>query len=72
MQGASNKCFPSDAGTYYEARKSGSRARICNTDAELISAVYHAFGKLGFQARLEPPLRGFKTRRGARMARIQA
>jgi hypothetical protein len=32
VQGSADKCFPSDAGAYYEARRSGSRARICNTD----------------------------------------
>lgn len=31
-QGESEKCFPSDAGSYFAARKSGDRSRICNTD----------------------------------------
>ena len=30
-QGQTDKCFPSDAGEYYAARKAGSTARICNT-----------------------------------------
>ncbi len=30
-QGEPNKCFPGDAGEYYEARKVGNQSRICNT-----------------------------------------
>jgi len=30
-QGDKNKCFPGDAGEYYEARKEGITSRICNT-----------------------------------------
>jgi hypothetical protein len=36
VQGADEKCFPGDAASYYQARKSGSRARICNTDVSSI------------------------------------
>ncbi|XP_063614109.1 uncharacterized protein LOC134787286 [Penaeus indicus] len=32
VQGATNKCFPSSAAEYYEARKAGSADRICNED----------------------------------------
>lgn len=32
VQGATNKCFPSSAAEYYEARKGGSTVRICNED----------------------------------------
>jgi len=35
-QGNANKCLPSDAGAYYQARKSGSAERICNTDVASI------------------------------------
>jgi hypothetical protein len=36
VQGATNKCFPSDAAPYYAARKQGNHERICNTDASSI------------------------------------
>lgn len=35
-QGQTNKCFPGDAGEYYEARKGGDQSRICNTSYESI------------------------------------
>lgn len=46
-QGNTEKCFPSDAGTYYNARKSGSKERICNTDVNSIDGghvpIYYAY-----------------------------
>lgn len=30
-QGEANKCFPGDAGEYYEERKAGNQSRVCNT-----------------------------------------
>jgi hypothetical protein len=47
VQGAANKCLPSDAGDYYELRKSGSKARVCNTDINSIEnglvPIYYAY-----------------------------
>jgi hypothetical protein len=47
VQGAPNKCLPSDAGDYYELRKSGSKARVCNTDISSIEnglvPIYYAY-----------------------------
>lgn len=46
-QGQEEKCFPSDAGDYYNARKSGSKERICNTDVGSIDGnrvpVYYSY-----------------------------
>ncbi len=36
VQGASEKCFPGDAASYYAARKAGNHERICNTDVSSI------------------------------------
>ncbi len=38
-QGEPEKCLPSDAASYFEARKSGDRSRICNTD---LTSLYDA------------------------------
>jgi hypothetical protein len=47
VQGAKDKCFPSDAGEYYAIRKSGSRERVCNTDAASVEnglvPTYYAY-----------------------------
>jgi len=46
-QGEPNKCFPGDAGEYYEARKSGNTSRICNTSYSSIEnnqiPIYYQF-----------------------------
>jgi len=48
-QGETNKCFPGDAGQYYEARKSGDDSRICNTSYSLIQngeiPIYYQYDK---------------------------
>lgn len=47
VQGGPDKCLPSDAGPYYEARKSGSRERICYTDVSALDngmiPIYYAY-----------------------------
>jgi hypothetical protein len=51
VQGSDEKCFPGDAAAYYEARKAGSRARICNTDAGSIERgevpIYYEYQECG-------------------------
>jgi hypothetical protein len=48
-QGETNKCFPGDAGEYYEARKSGDNTRICNTSYSSIQnseiPIYYQYEK---------------------------
>ncbi len=42
-----NKCFPSDAGEFWNARKNGNKERICNESAESLAngqiPVYYAY-----------------------------
>jgi hypothetical protein len=49
VQGDTNKCFPGDAGEYYEARESGDGSRICNTSYSSIQngeiPIYYQYDK---------------------------
>lgn len=50
-QGDKNKCFPSDAGQYYEKRRRGEKGRVCNTDYDSIERgdvpVYYQYAACG-------------------------